>query len=56
MFGIMTGDPISGFSLFGVFKTDTEAVQYAVENITKAWWLIPISDVTPKEKKRGRKT
>lgn len=55
MFVLATGSPVEGLTLYGVFDTDTAAVEYAVDNLAAGWWLMPVNEVAPtksKEKKR----
>lgn len=55
---ILTGSPDKGFSVYGVFTSDTEAVQYAIDNLDAQWWLMPVHTVAgtkKKDKSNGRK-
>ena len=55
MYVLMTGGPVDGYTVYGVFRTDTEAVQYAVEKLSTLWWLMPVTEVAiPTGDKRGR--
>ena len=40
---VMTGDPVEGFTLFGVFSNSEAARDWADEHITDyAWWVVSV--------------
>jgi len=54
MYVILTGGPDTGFTTYGVFDSDTEAVQYAVDYLEQQWWLMPVNSVTAHEPQKGK--
>lgn len=42
---IMTGNPVDGFNIFGTFQDNSEAHDWAENNLTgENYWMFPLSD------------
>lgn len=45
MFTICVGNPVDGFSFYGVFNDHESAIEYAENEMSDAWYIVTINPV-----------